>query len=101
MQPDLPPDLATRADELLRSRIPNADLLAGMTTDAFKASGLDQRYVGARLARRPRGARRADRVVCLVRPGPAAGEQPSWVVGGDSLSTTIRLVGSAVVPRLA
>jgi alkylhydroperoxidase/carboxymuconolactone decarboxylase family protein YurZ len=37
---DLPPDLATRADELLQTR-PNADLLAGMTTDAFKASGLD------------------------------------------------------------
>jgi len=28
---DLPPGLATRADELLHAR-PNADLLAGMTT---------------------------------------------------------------------
>jgi hypothetical protein len=37
---DLPPDLATRADDLLNTR-PNAGLLAGMTTDAFKASGLD------------------------------------------------------------
>ena len=37
---DLPPDLATRADDLLHSR-PNADQLAGMTVEAFKASGLD------------------------------------------------------------
>jgi len=37
---DLPPDLATRADELLRSGIPNADLLAGMTVHAAEASGL-------------------------------------------------------------
>jgi len=37
---DLPPGLATRADELLHAR-PNADLLAGMTTEAFEASGLD------------------------------------------------------------
>ena len=36
---DLPPDLATRADELLHMR-PNANLLAGMTTDAFEASAL-------------------------------------------------------------
>ena len=39
---DLPPDLATRADELLRSGIPNADLLAGMNDDAFEASRLDR-----------------------------------------------------------
>lgn len=37
---DLRPDLATRADELLHTR-PNADQLAGMTTHAFEASGLD------------------------------------------------------------
>ena len=37
---DLPPDLASRADEFLRTR-PNADQLAGMTTNAFEASGLD------------------------------------------------------------
>lgn len=37
---DLPSDLETRADELLRGR-PNADLLAGMTTNSFEASGLD------------------------------------------------------------
>ena len=37
---DLPPDLATRADDLLHTR-PNAGQLAGMTTDAFEASGLD------------------------------------------------------------
>jgi hypothetical protein len=37
---DLATDLATRADELLRGR-PNADLLAGMTTDSFEASGLE------------------------------------------------------------
>ncbi len=36
----LPPDVATRADDLLRTR-PNADQLAGMTTHAFEASGLD------------------------------------------------------------
>jgi hypothetical protein len=40
-EPDLPPDLATRADELLRSGIPNADLLAGISADSFEASGLD------------------------------------------------------------
>jgi hypothetical protein len=40
-EPDLPPDLATRADELLRSGIPNADLLAGSSADSFEASGLD------------------------------------------------------------
>ena len=39
---DLPPDLATRADELLRSGIPNADLLAGMSAHAFEDSGLDR-----------------------------------------------------------
>ena len=37
---DLPPDLATRADELLHSR-PNAGQLAGMTVAAFESSGLD------------------------------------------------------------
>jgi len=37
---DLSPDLATRADELLHAR-PNAGQLAGMTTEAFEASGLD------------------------------------------------------------
>ena len=37
---DLPPDLATRADDLLRTR-PNADQLAGMSTHAFEASRLD------------------------------------------------------------
>jgi 4-carboxymuconolactone decarboxylase len=37
---DLPPYLATRADELLHTR-PNADQLAGMTIHAFEASGLD------------------------------------------------------------
>jgi hypothetical protein len=37
----MPPDLATRADELLRSGIPNADLLAGISADSFEASGLD------------------------------------------------------------
>lgn len=36
---DLPPNLATRADDLLHSR-PNADQLAGMTVEAFKASAL-------------------------------------------------------------
>ena len=40
-QADPPPDLATRADALLR-RTPNADLLAGISTDLFTASGLDQ-----------------------------------------------------------
>jgi len=39
---DLPHDLATRADELLRSGIPNADLLAGMSAHAFEDSGLDR-----------------------------------------------------------
>ena len=39
---DLPPDLATRADELLRSGVPNAELLAGMSAEAFEASGLDR-----------------------------------------------------------
>ena len=39
---DLPPDLATRADELLRSGIANADVLAGMSAHAFEASGLDR-----------------------------------------------------------
>lgn len=38
--PDLPRDLATRADELLHTR-PNAGQLAGMTSHAFEASGLD------------------------------------------------------------
>jgi alkylhydroperoxidase/carboxymuconolactone decarboxylase family protein YurZ len=38
---DLPPDLATRADDPLRSGIPNLDLLAGMSVDSFEASGLD------------------------------------------------------------
>jgi len=38
---ELPPDLADRADEVLRSW-PNADLLAGMSADAFEASGLDR-----------------------------------------------------------
>jgi len=37
---DLPPDLANRADELLRTRR-NAGQLAGMATEAFEASGLD------------------------------------------------------------
>jgi len=37
---DLPPDLATRADELLHTR-PNAGQLAGMATEAFETSGLD------------------------------------------------------------
>jgi 4-carboxymuconolactone decarboxylase len=40
-QSDLPDDLATRADEVLRGR-PNADLLAGMTADAFESSRLDR-----------------------------------------------------------
>jgi 4-carboxymuconolactone decarboxylase len=31
-----------RADELLRSGIPNADLLAGINAEAFEASGLDR-----------------------------------------------------------
>ena len=39
---DMPPDLATRADKLLRSGIPNADLLAGMSAHAFENSGLDR-----------------------------------------------------------
>ncbi len=37
---DLPQGLATRADDLLHTR-PNAGQLAGMTTAAFEASGLD------------------------------------------------------------
>jgi alkylhydroperoxidase/carboxymuconolactone decarboxylase family protein YurZ len=37
---DLPPDLATRADELLHAT-PHVGQLAGMATDAFEASGLD------------------------------------------------------------
>jgi hypothetical protein len=37
---DLPPGLATRADELLHMR-PKAGQLAGMATEAFGASGLD------------------------------------------------------------
>jgi len=37
---DLPPDLATRADELLHTRR-NAGQLAAMATEAFEASGLD------------------------------------------------------------
>jgi 4-carboxymuconolactone decarboxylase len=37
---DLPPGLATGADELLHTR-PNAGQLAGMATEAFEASGLD------------------------------------------------------------
>lgn len=40
-QPALPPDIATRADELLH-RMPNADLLAGISTESFEASGLDR-----------------------------------------------------------
>jgi len=40
-QSDLPGDLATRADEVLRGR-PNADLLAGITTEAFEAARLDR-----------------------------------------------------------
>jgi hypothetical protein len=36
---DLPPDLATRADEFLHSRR-NAGQLSGMATEAFEASGL-------------------------------------------------------------
>ena len=36
---DMPPDLAARADQLLRSGIPNADLLAGISADSFEASG--------------------------------------------------------------
>jgi hypothetical protein len=39
-QSDVPPGLATRADELLHTR-PNAGQLAGMATEAFQASGLD------------------------------------------------------------
>jgi alkylhydroperoxidase/carboxymuconolactone decarboxylase family protein YurZ len=37
---DLPPDLATRADEFLHTTR-NAGQLAGMATEAFEASGLD------------------------------------------------------------
>jgi len=40
-QSDLPEELATRADEVLRGR-PNADFLAGLTTDAFESSHLDR-----------------------------------------------------------
>jgi len=40
-QSDLPEELATRADEVLRAR-PNADLLAGMTADAFESSHLNR-----------------------------------------------------------
>jgi hypothetical protein len=36
-QPDLPPGLATRADELLRRGIPNADRLASISADRFSA----------------------------------------------------------------
>ena len=36
---DLPPDLATRADDLLHSR-PNADQLAGMTVEASRPQAL-------------------------------------------------------------
>jgi len=40
-KPDLPSDLQARADELLRSRIPDAELLANHSADSFEASGLD------------------------------------------------------------
>lgn len=40
-QTDLPPDLASRADELLSTR-PDANLLAGLSTDAFEAAALDR-----------------------------------------------------------
>jgi alkylhydroperoxidase/carboxymuconolactone decarboxylase family protein YurZ len=39
-EPALPPDLATRANTLLRG-IPNADRLAHNSVDSFEASGLD------------------------------------------------------------
>jgi hypothetical protein len=41
VNPTCRPTSRPRADELRRSGIPNADLLAGISADSFEASGLD------------------------------------------------------------
>jgi len=72
-QPDLPPDLATRADELLRSGTPNADRWDG---DDELADGLDALLGGP---------------APMLRALPVDLEEPAGILEGDPLTAGGRI----------
>jgi len=95
---DLPPERATRADELLHAR-PNAGQLAGMTTDAFQASGLDQNHGRAQHRRLTRNGRGSLSDRCISGSGRLRAWQP--VVGLRVATACEKAVGEGCRTRLA